>query len=96
MRPMKEFDPVGRRPCTTVSTMEAQDHAANYEKYASPRADSVIECDGLLLDGWEPLAGRPRRESPGADRPSAPGRSTPFSTASNDVGVGARPFTDLH
>jgi hypothetical protein len=41
--------------------MEAQDHAGNYEKYATPRADGVIEWDGLFLDGWEPLsAGQPR------------------------------------
>ena len=66
MRPMKEFDPA--KPATVHDRLNDRSFEwrpktmqENYEEYASPRADGVIEWDGLLLDGWEPLpAGRPR------------------------------------
>ena len=65
MRPMSEFDPslpgiVHDRLNDRTFEWKPETMQANYEKYASPRADGVIEWDGPLLDGWEPLpaAGR--------------------------------------
>jgi hypothetical protein len=66
VRPMNEFDPskpamVHDRLNDRTFEWAPETMQANYEKYASPRGDGVIvEWDGLLLDGWEPLpaAGR--------------------------------------
>ena len=63
MRPIKEFDPA--KPATVHDPRsfewKPKTMQENYEKCATPRADGVIEWDGLLLDGWEPLsAAQPR------------------------------------
>ena len=53
MRPMKEFD--AAKPATVHDRSfewKPKTMQENYEKCATPRADGVIEWDGLLLDGW--------------------------------------------
>jgi hypothetical protein len=58
---MSEFDPT--KPALVhdqlndwVFEFDPIKHRANYERYAEPWRPRVIEWDGLLLDGWKPIA----------------------------------------
>ncbi len=57
---MNQFDPtkpalVHDKLNNKTFSWEPDRHGVNYEKYAQPFDPGVIEWDGLLLDGWEPL-----------------------------------------
>ena len=60
MRPVAEFDPT--KPARVHDEVndswfdwDAERHLENFRQNALPQPDDIIACDGLLLDGWEPL-----------------------------------------
>jgi hypothetical protein len=60
LRPMSEFDPsmpamVHDQLNDTFEWMPEK-WREHYERYASEHAPGIVSWDGLLLDGWRPIA----------------------------------------
>jgi hypothetical protein len=69
LRPMSEFDP--SKPALVHDQLNddtfewmPERHCADYERYAGPWGNGIINWDGLLLDGWRPLP----KETSGSQR----------------------------
>ncbi len=63
MRPMDQCDPtkpplVPDKLNNKTFSWEPDRHGVDYEKHAHSFEPGVIEWDGLLLDGWEPIEDR--------------------------------------
>jgi hypothetical protein len=60
LRPMREFDPA--QPAMVHDQLnddtfewEPEKYREHYERYAQAWSPGIVEWDGLLLDGWQPL-----------------------------------------